>query len=156
MRKEVFALVGAASLLAGPSLAADPPRFSTTFKFEVRFADVVHTYNENLGLAMNVWLPAEVGWQCSRLPVGPVEGRLRGSFACSNDGWKTDVLTMIGCKASEGDPTRTAAMRLYGPRPDGKPQGSPLPDAGIVDGGQNPLFGKWVDLAVSCETVAMR
>jgi hypothetical protein len=155
VRKEAGALVGAALLLAGPSLAADPPRVTTTFKFEVKFRDGAQTYNENLGLTANVWLPADQGWQCNRPPLLPVEGRVRGAFACSNDGWKTDVLTMIGCKTSEGDSTRTAAMRLYSPRPDGQPQGSPVPDAG-TGGGQNPLYGKWVDLTVSCETVATR
>jgi hypothetical protein len=61
---------------------------------------------------------------------------------------------MIGCKMSDVDSSRTAAMRLYSARPDGQPQGSPVADAGAVDGGFNPTFGKYIDLAISCETVA--
>jgi hypothetical protein len=143
------------SLLHSSSSLADTPRFATTFRFEVRFADTVLTYNDNQMMAVNVFLPAALGWQCVRNVPGLVEGRRRGSFACSNDGWRTEVLTIAGCKATGPDPLRTAGMRLFAARPDGRPQGSPVADAG-ADAATGFPFGQWVDLAVSCETVATR
>jgi hypothetical protein len=154
MRKWASALIAAASFSAGPSVAADPPRFVTSFKFEVKFVDGVQTYNENQGIVVNVWLPPELGWQCLRLSPALIDRRMRGSFACSNDGGKTEALTMVGCKPAEADALRTAAMRLYAPRPDGKPQGWSDPDAGAV--AAVPAFGKWVDLTVSCESSPAR
>jgi hypothetical protein len=47
-------------------------------------------------------------------------------------------------------------MRLFAPRPDGRRQGEPVDGGGGGDGGAfNPAFGKWVDVAVSCETVGL-
>lgn len=155
MRSWVFAWMAAVGSIAPiGTLGADPPRTSTSFKFEVRFSDGVQTYNENQGAVVNVWLPPDQGWQCLRLGVTTVEGRQRASFACSSDNWRTEVLTMVGCKAGEPDPLRTAGMRLFAPRADGRPQGAPG-DAG-VDAAINPMFGKYVDLAASCETVSTR
>jgi hypothetical protein len=81
---------------------------------------------------------------------------MRSSFACLNDGFKIEVLTLVGCKPNEVDPRHTAALRLYGPRADGMPQGSPV-DAGggCVLGIQSGIRGL-LDLAVSCETVPVR
>lgn len=145
--------VGLTSLMVCSSLAADPPKFTTNFRYDVKFADIVNTYNENQHMDVPVGLPPDQPWQCVRNGVATVEGRLRGGFACTNDGWKT-VLTMVGCKINGEDSPRTAAMRLFGPRADGKPQGAPS-DAG-ADGGASPRFGRFVDLAVTCETVAVK
>jgi hypothetical protein len=141
-------------LVEGPSLAADPPRLITNFKFEVRFSDAVQTYNENPNMVVHVWLPPDAGWDCQRVDRAFVEARVRSGFVCSNDGWKTDVYTIVGCKVAGDDPTHSAGMRIYGPRPDGRPQGAES-DAG-ADGGASPRFGKWIDLAVTCETVATK
>jgi hypothetical protein len=140
---------GAAILLPSHGAAKT---FRTDFKFEVHFSDGVRTYNDNQTIAVDVWLPPDQGWQCIRDPVAFADGRMRGSFACSNDGWKTDVLTMVGCKATEVDHLRVAAMRVFAPRPDGRPQGAAT-DAG-TDATAGAPFGKYVDLSVSCETVA--
>jgi hypothetical protein len=154
MRRVCCALAWASMFLGGRAIAADPPRFVTNWKFEVKFSDGVQTYNENQTIAVGVWLPPNQGWSCLRLAPQLVDGRMRGSFSCSNDGLKTSVLTMVGCKGGEEDPPHAAGMRLYSQRPDGKPQGSP-PEPG-TDAGTAPLFGKWVDLAVTCETVRAR
>ena len=159
--KEAARIVGgsiAVPLLMWPSVvAADPPRFTTNFNVEAKFSDGAVTYNGNLDRVVNIWLPPVVGWQCIRAALANVEGRVRGNFACSNDGFKTDVLTLVGCRQNEADPRHTAAMRLYGPRPDGMPQGSPV-DGGVTNAstGFNPIFGTLIDLAVSCETVPTR
>jgi hypothetical protein len=130
-----------------------PTRFDTIFKYEARFGDGIRTYNENPDVIMPVWLPPEIGWDCHRNVPLVVEGRKRNGFACSNDGWKTNVLLLIGCSTSAVDPTHASGLRLFGPRPDGRPQGEPT-DAGVKNG-VNPVFGKFVDLATSCETVAV-
>jgi hypothetical protein len=157
MRGWPVALVaGAVSFGPSGSLAADPPRLVTNFNFEVKFADGPVTYNGNLDRVINVWIPPAIGWQCLRLGVSNVEGRARSSFACSNDGFRTEVLTLVGCKPNETDPRHTAALRLYGPRPDGMPQGSPVDAGADASAGFNPAFGTLLDLAVSCETVPVR
>lgn len=150
--RERFAFAIAAAIAAqSVSSSAEESKFVTTFSWEVKFADGTQTYNENLTLAVNVWLPPSQVWQCVRPPPSIVDGRKRGSFSCSNDGWKSNVLTMIGCKVDEVDRPRTAAMRLFAPRSDGQPQGSPF-DGGSPDGGVDSTFGKFIDLTVTCET----
>jgi hypothetical protein len=145
-------LATATPSIDAPAADAGPPqpaRFKTTFKYEARFGDGVRTYNENADQMVPVWLPADLRWQCNRNTPILIDERTRSGFLCSNDGWKTDVLIIVGCKTSGADPTHAAGLRIYGPRPDGRPQGEP------VDGGApSASFGHWVDLAVSCETVA--
>ena len=143
---------GAGAMLVGGSVEAQPPQFKTTFRFEVKFSDGTHTYNENQQMVVNVWLPPDQPWQCVRNSPLLVDGRIRSGFTCTNDGWKSDVLTMVGCRQGAEDSVRTAAMRIYAPRADGRPQGEPV-DGGADGGGGNPSFGKWIDLAVTCETV---
>lgn len=157
MRKWAGAVLGISALLLAASAAAEPTasKFTVNFRFEVKFGDGTNTYNENSGMGVNVWLPPDFGWECTRNAISPGEGRTRGSFACTNDGWKTDVLTMVGCRADAVDAPRTAAMRIFAARPDGKPQGSPV-DAGIDAGLGNPRIGKFIDLTVTCETALTR
>jgi hypothetical protein len=64
-------------------------------------------------------------------------------------------VVIVGCKKSAIDSLHTTGLRIFAPRLDGKPQGAPVVAA--VDGGVGqPLFGKWVEFAASCETVAVR
>jgi hypothetical protein len=66
------------------------------------------------------------------------------------------VLILVRCKPTAVDPMHGAGMRLFAPRPDGRRQGEPVDGGGGGDGGAfNPAFGKWVDVAVSCETVGL-
>jgi hypothetical protein len=154
MKKAALVSIVASLLTAGGTPAAAPPRYVTNFNFEVHFADATTTYNQNQEKWAFVWIPpSQAPWECVRTAIGAVfEGRSRGSFSCSNDGWKTNVLTLIGCKSGEPDPLRTAAMRIFAPRTDGLAQGMP------ADAGADPtvLFGKFIDLVVSCETVPVR
>jgi hypothetical protein len=139
---------------SAPAPAATPPgRFETRFNYEVRFGDGVRTYNENADQLVPVWLPPDQGWQCNRNIGLIADGRKRNGFGCSNDGWKTDVLIIVGCKPTALDPLHGAGMRLFAPRPDGRRQGEPV-DGGSTTG-FNPAFGKYVDVAVSCETVGL-
>jgi hypothetical protein len=142
MRESISGLLGVACFLVGPTVLADPPRFTTNWKFEAKFGDGVRTYNENLTIAVDVFIPPDLKWACQRLIPVMADGRMRASFACSSDGWKTRVFTMVGCRNDQVDPSHTAAMRIFGP-------------GETVDGGP-PLPGKWIDLTVTCETIATK
>jgi hypothetical protein len=149
MARTAAVLCGMTALFLTTPLSADQSHFVTTFRFEARFSDGPQTYNENQHVSVSVWLPPDMKWQCERPPPGIVDGRRRGSFACSNDGWKTSVLTMVGCTLDAPDPLRVAAMRIFGP---GRPS-----SLSILEGDAGaPTSGKFVDLAVSCETVRVR
>jgi hypothetical protein len=118
----------------------------------VKFADGVQTYNENHQIFVSVRIPAELVWRCDRNPPLVVDDRTRSGFSCTSDGWKTQVIVMTGCKNGSADSIHTSALRIFAPREDGKVQGAPV-DAG-ADGVKPATTGKWIDLAVSCETVA--
>jgi len=138
----LFALLGIGVFLVAPRLDAEPPaRFTTTFTFETHFGDGKRTYNENQNIAVDVWLPADQGWACIRNTAIPVEGRMRDGFTCSSDGWKTEVLTMVGCKADAADPLHTAGMRLFAPRPGGLLQGAVADAGAAADAGAVFPFG---------------
>lgn len=150
MKKLVLAVfAGAVVMSLGRPAVAEPPRFTVNWRFEVKFGDGVQTYNENADIIVPVRIPREFGWECNRNTPVLVDDRSRASFACTNDGWKTNMLIMTGCRVGGADPMHTAALRLFSARADGKQQGDP------VDGGGSRM-GKWIDLTVACETVAAR
>ena len=158
MRRGVWVLLVMLPMLTvavAPPAGADPPRFTVNWRFEVKFGDGTQTYNENADLIVPVRIPRDFGWECNRNTPVLVDGRSRSGFGCTSDGWKTNVLLMTGCKVGALEPLHAAALRLFAARTDGKLQGDPV-DAGASgsDAGPASTMGKWIDVAVSCETVA--